>query len=56
MNNRSLARMVARNTMKKHGMVRICAHRGSRGHGSKRYHHTDFGCKSYFAAHWRDFI
>lgn len=53
---RSLRREVARNKMKKHGMVRICAHHGNRGHGSKRYHHTDFGGKSYFANHWGEFI
>ena len=58
MNNRSLARMVAKNKMKRASLHRGCAHSGNRGFGSKKTLHRDrhSGQRSYFAAHWREFI
>lgn len=42
---RSIARNRAKMIMRKNGMVKICKHMANRRDG-----------KSYFAAHWREFV
>lgn len=52
---RELKRARAKWVMKKNGMIRLCSHHGNRGHGSKGSR-SDSGNRSYFAAHWREFV
>lgn len=57
---RGLRRLQAKYKMKNAGMIRLCAHHGNRGHGSKPFMNgqgrsSDSGRKSYFAAHWQEF-
>lgn len=57
---RGLARAVAKCKMQnKASLHRICSHNGNRGYGSKKTLHNNYMCggsRSYFAAHWRDFV
>ena len=54
---RKLRRMVAKKKMEWAGMHGICSRHGNRGCGSKKTLHTpNGGQKSYFAAHWREFV
>ena len=55
---RSLRRSVAKERMKRASLHRICSHNGNRGWGSKKTLHTDLhsGNRSYFAAHWGEFV
>lgn len=54
---RELKRMSAKYKMKCAGMVRVCAHQGNRGYGSKKtLHKPTSGTRSYFASHWRGFV
>jgi len=51
MNNRSLARQVAKARMKKEGLTRVCA-KGNRNGKNDRT--INKHC-SWFAAHWKDY-
>lgn len=55
---RSLRRSVAKNKIRQVSLHKACSHQGNRGLGSKKTLHRDrhSGQRSYFAAHWRDFI
>lgn len=55
---RSLRRNVAKNKIRQVSLHKSCSHQGIRGLGSKKTLHRDrhSGQRSYFAAHWRDFI
>ena len=55
---RSLRRSVAKEKMKRASLHRVCSHNGNRGWGSKKTLHTDLhsGQRSYFAAHWGEFV
>lgn len=56
---RKLRRLAAKYHMKRVGMIRIFAHRGTRGHGSKAGYLNqidDSGTRSSFAEHWREYV
>jgi hypothetical protein len=56
---RKMRRLSAKFHMKRSGMVRICEHRGTRGHGSKKgflNQIDDSGNRSAFAEHWREYV
>jgi len=54
---RELKRLSAKYKMKCAGMRGIFSHTGNRGYGSKKtLHNVTSGTKSYFSAHWRDFV
>lgn len=54
---RALRRLSAKYKMKCAGMHGIFSHIGNRGYGSKKtLHKATGGTRSYFAAHWRDFV
>ena len=55
---RSIRRSVAKNKIRQVSLHKACSHQGNRGLGSKKTLHRDrhSGQRSYFAAHWRDFI
>lgn len=54
---RSLRRSVAKNKIRQVSLHKACSHQGNRGNGSKKNRKgLVSGDRSYFAAHWRDFI
>ena len=54
---RELKRLSAKYKMKCAGMHGLFSRTGNRGYGSKKtLHKATSGTKSYFSAHWRDFV